>query len=87
MSTAQQVKLLATVRPEGISWRIADDEQQFGHGSCGCVQELRSVEVLAGLAAVEVTGSLAPSEREYALAHGWKLISNPEQKGLDHEAA
>lgn len=87
MSTAQQVKLFAKVRSEGISWRIADDERQLGHGSCGCVQELRSVEVLAGLAIVEVSGSLSPTERQYALAHGWKLVAADEKKGAHDEAA
>ena len=71
MSTSGQIRLLAVFRPEGISWEMRDEAQRVGFGSCATAEELRMVEIRAGLSTVVISGELSVRNRDYAQHCGW----------------
>ena len=74
MSNANQVKLIVTVRPEGITWAMRDDERKLGYGSCATLREVHQVEILAGLACVEISGVLSEADLVSVQQYGWRFV-------------
>lgn len=77
MTLGSPVKLLATIRPEGIAWEIRDDDRRLGHGSCATIDELRGVEVRAGIAVTEVSGrAMSFNDLRSAREFGWVVAED-----------
>lgn len=79
MSTASQVRLYVTPlpgKPGQIAWEIRDDSRRLGHGTVaqGDWPAIRQVEILAGLALVEIDPTyLDDKGRDAALHYGWEV--------------